>query len=578
MKIFTFITVSFLLLTNVFAQDLPHYMTDREKELYKNYQPPGTDGRDINPPPTPVRTMAEWEEVQGIIVAWTSYTSIIRQIVDYAQDEGQVFIVCSDSNAVRTYLTSGGVPLTNLKFIITPFNTVWCRDYGPWAAYSGISDSLKIIDWIYNRPRPQDDQVPVAFSNSISTPIYQAINSPNNLTHTGGNFMVDGNGTGFSSKLVLNENPSKTEAQIDDIVHSYLGLNRYIKMNTLPYDEIHHIDMHIKLLDEETLLVGQYPEGVADGPQIEANLQYVLDNFQTCYGRPYKVVRIPMPPTASGQYPPTADYFTYTNSVFVNKTVIVPVYGLALDTTALRIYRENLPGYRIVSINCASMISALGAIHCITKEIGVFEPVFISHAKLLNTLNTTTPYEVKSYIKTRSGVASANVNWRTDTTQAYNQINMTQSQDTFRASIPQQVLGTKIYYYISATSNSGRTVTKPLTAPNGYIKFAIDNKTSVQENNSIPDNFVLQQNYPNPFNPATLIKYNISAESNKHIFDISLVVYDMLGNEIKTLVNEKQNAGSYSVTFDGANLPSGIYFYKLTAGSYSDTKRMILLK
>ncbi len=55
------------------------------------------------------------------------------------------------------------------------------------------------------------------------------------------------------------------------------------------------------------------------------------------------------------------------------------------------------------------MISALGAIHCITKEIGVNEPVFISHAKLLNTLNTTTPYEVKSYIKTKSGVATAKV-------------------------------------------------------------------------------------------------------------------------------------------------------------------------
>ncbi len=178
--------------------------------------------------------MAEWEEVQGIIVAWTSYTPIIRQIVDYAQDEGLVYIVCSDSNSVKTYLTSGGVPLVNLKFIITSFNSVWCRDYGPWAAYSGISDSLKMIDWIYNRPRPLDDQVPVAFANYINVPIYQAITSPNDLTHTGGNFMVDGNGTGFSSKLVFNENPSKTESQIDNIFHSYLGLNRYIKMETLP--------------------------------------------------------------------------------------------------------------------------------------------------------------------------------------------------------------------------------------------------------------------------------------------------------------------------------------------------------
>jgi agmatine/peptidylarginine deiminase len=566
MKIILVLIITSLIACNSFAQELPHYMTDKEKELYKNYVAPGTITDDITPPPTTVRTMAEWEEVQGIIVAWTSYTTIIRQIVDYAQDEGQVFIVCSDSNSVKTFLTSGGVPLTNLKFIITTFNSVWCRDYGPWAAYSGISDSLKLIDWIYNRPRPADDQVPVGFASYMNLPIYQAISAPNDFTHTGGNFMVDGNGTGFSSKLVLNENPSKTESQINTLFNSYLGINRYIKMETLPYDEIHHIDMHIKLLDEETLLVGQYPAGVADGPQIEANLQYVLNNYQTCYGRPYKVVRIPMPPNASGQYPPSANYFTYTNSVFVNKTVIVPIYGLSQDTTALRIYRENLPGYRIVSINCASMISALGAIHCITKEIGVNEPIFFSHAKLLNTLNTTSPYEVKSYIKTKSGVSAARVYWRTDTTQSYNSVNMTQSLDTFRANIPAQTLGTKIYYYISATSNSGRTSTKPLTAPNGFIKFAIDNPTSIQSNTNTPGVYSLSQNYPNPFNPTTQLEFGIS-----NLGFVSLKIYDVLGNENKP-------SGRYTVTFDGSNLSSGIYFYKLEANDFTETKRMILLK
>jgi len=464
----------FLFVIKTNAQDLPHYMTDKEKNIYKNYSPPFINSDDINPPPTGVRTMAEWEEVQGIIIAWTSYTSILRQIVDHAQEEGLVYIVCSDSNTVRNYLTSGGVPHTNLKFVLTSYNSVWCRDYGPWAAYSGVSDSLKLIDWIYNRPRPQDDAVPVGFANFITTPLYQTTSAPNNLTATGGNFMVDGNGTGFSSKLILTENSGKTEAQIDTIMRKYMGINRYIKMNTLPFDQIHHIDMHIKLLDEETLLVGQYPAGTADGPQIEANLQYVLNNFLTCYGRPYKVVRIPMPPNGSGQYPPTANYYTYTNSVFVNKTVIVPIYGLSQDTTALRIYRENLPGYKIYGINCNSMISALGAIHCITKEIGVKEPVFISHAKIKDTVNSYGSYEIRSYIKTKSGVANAKVYWSTDTALGFNQLAMAPvAADTFSANIPSQLSGTKIYYYISAASNSGRTVTKPLPAPKGNYQFRI---------------------------------------------------------------------------------------------------------
>jgi len=391
MKIITAALFFFLTLGETYSQELNHYMSEEEKSEYRNYHALSVDIGLTGPPSAAVRTMAEWEEVQGIIVTWTSYTSIIRQIVDYAQDEGLVYIVCSDSNTVKTYLSSGGVPLVNLKFIKTSFNSVWCRDYGPWAVYSGIADSLKLIDWIYNRPRPLDDQVSVTFANFINVPIYQTTAAPDNLIGTGGNFMTDGNGTGFSSKLVLNENTGLTETQINSIMNSYMGINRYIKMDNLPYDQIHHIDMHIKLLDEETLLVGQYPAGTADGPQIEANLQYIQNNFLTCYGRPYKIVRIPMPPNTSGQYPPTANYYTYTNSVFVNKTVIVPIYGLPQDTTAMRIYRENLPGYRIVGINCSSMISALGAIHCITKEIGVNEPVFISHAKLQNRYNLPAP-------------------------------------------------------------------------------------------------------------------------------------------------------------------------------------------
>jgi hypothetical protein len=281
-----------------------------------------------------------------------------------------------------------------------------------------------------------------------------------------------------------------------------------------------------------------------------------------------------MPPSATGQYPPSSNYYTYTNSVFINKTIIVPVYGLSLDSTALRIYRENLPGYNVVSINASSMIASLGAIHCITKEIGVDEPVFFSHPKLLNTVNTSTPYEVKSYIKTSSGVASAKVYWRTDTTQAYNSVNMTMALDTFRANIPAQPFGTQIYYYISATSNSGKTNTKPITAPEGYIKFIIDNSTSVNQNLTSPESFSLSQNFPNPFNPETIIRFNIGAKSN-----VSLKIFDVNGKEILEAVNDQMNEGSYDYKFNGLNLPSGIYFYSLSAdGVLLDTKRMILLK
>ncbi len=668
-KVFLFLFV-FLFVSVNFAQDLPHQMTEEEKLIWQTYQPQ-LFPEFSDPPPTPVRTMAEWEELQGILITWTSHTFILRQIVDYAQDEGLVYIVCSDSNSVKSYLTSGGVPLINLKFLITSFNSIWVRDYGPWCVYAGVTDTLKIIDWIYNRPRPLDDAVPVYFANYSGLPIYQTTTPPYDLVATGGNFMTDGQGTGFSSKLILNENSGKTEAQINLIMNKFMGIERYIKMETLPYDQIHHIDMHMKLLDEETLLVGQYPAGVADGPQIEANLQYILNNFLTCYGRPYKVVRIPMPPE-SGQYPPSGDYRTYTNSIFVNKTVIVPTYELQYDTTALRIYREAMPGYRVVGINSNSIIPSLGAIHCIAKEIGVSEPVYISHPKLNGIITSADPIEINAYIKTKPGIANAFVYWTADTTLAYNQLTMTEvSTDTFSAFIPAQVNGTKVFYYISATSNSGKTITKPLTAPAGFYNFEISNTVPVElisfnanvENSTVmlswvtaseinnsgfqierrktqderiseweaigftngsgttlepqeysysddisdiaasklyyrlkqidfngafeysdvveieiaPMAFYLEQNYPNPFNPSTKISWQSPVGSWQ-----TLKVYDVLGREVATLVDEFRIAGSYEVEFNPEssikNPASGVYFYQLKAGAFVETKKMLFVK
>ena len=150
---------------------------------------------------------------------------------------------------------------------------------------------------------------------------------------------------------------------------------------------------------------------------------------------------------------------------------------------------------------------------------------------------------------------------------------MAQTLDTFRANIPAQALGTKIYYYISATSNSGKTSTKPLTAPAGYLKFAIDNPTSINSITSEPGKFTLSQNYPNPFNPVTRLDYSIPVQGF-----VSLKVYDALGKEVASLVNEKKNTGLYEVEFNGSGLSSGIYFYTLTADNFTETKRMILLK
>ncbi len=94
-----------------------------------------------------------------------------------------------------------------------------------------------------------------------------------------------------------------------------------------------------------------------------------------------------------------------------------------------------------------------------------------------------------------------------------------------------------------------------------------------EDHNNLPDKFSLEQNYPNPFNPSTKIEYSIP-----HSEKVTIQIYNILGKRVATLVNEEKPAGNYEIVFDGSNLPSGVYFYQIRAGSYIETRKMLLLK
>jgi hypothetical protein len=104
-------------------------------------------------------------------------------------------------------------------------------------------------------------------------------------------------------------------------------------------------------------------------------------------------------------------------------------------------------------------------------------------------------------------------------------------------------------------------------------RYVSQNSGITPINGTVPDNYSLSQNYPNPFNSMTKVKWQIL---NANIAKIT--VFDILGREVRTLVNEKLQPGTYEITFDASKLASGIYFYRLEAGNFVDTKRMILTK
>jgi hypothetical protein len=114
--------------------------------------------------------------------------------------------------------------------------------------------------------------------------------------------------------------------------------------------------------------------------------------------------------------------------------------------------------------------------------------------------------------------------------------------------------------------NRGGEIVRVLRYPYSYLATG-------ETNSSVPEKFELSQNYPNPFNPYTAIKYNVPKTSL-----VKITVYNVIGQVVKVLVNEKKSAGNYEVEFSGANLSSGAYFYKMEADDFSEVKKMVLIK
>ncbi|MBK9333059.1 MAG: T9SS type A sorting domain-containing protein [Ignavibacteria bacterium] len=133
------------------------------------------------------------------------------------------------------------------------------------------------------------------------------------------------------------------------------------------------------------------------------------------------------------------------------------------------------------------------------------------------------------------------------------------------------------YSFSSAMININAPVNIVITGKNLNPYFTNMLLTSLISGEEIPDNYKLNQNYPNPFNPRTVISFNIGQGLNISE-NVILKVYDILGNEVTTIVNGKLAPGSYSVEWDGTNVSSGVYFYKLTAGNFSEVKKMSLIK
>jgi hypothetical protein len=127
-----------------------------------------------------------------------------------------------------------------------------------------------------------------------------------------------------------------------------------------------------------------------------------------------------------------------------------------------------------------------------------------------------------------------------------------------------------IVYNVSLSETDRKSVEAYLSTKYGS---AFPTGVVGQKTGNLPAQFALEQNFPNPFNPTTVVRYQLPAASN-----VRLVVFDLLGREVSSLVNEREGPGSYEVKFDGAGLSSGVYFYRLTADNLVQTRKLMMLR
>ncbi|NWG28709.1 MAG: T9SS type A sorting domain-containing protein [Ignavibacteriaceae bacterium] len=138
---------------------------------------------------------------------------------------------------------------------------------------------------------------------------------------------------------------------------------------------------------------------------------------------------------------------------------------------------------------------------------------------------------------------------------------------------PAQCPDVRTFYFRVTVVDVGSHESPPSNQVEARLQGGPPPKIVVNPNSNELIEYSLSQNYPNPFNPTTTIDYSIKLAG-----DVTLKVYDILGTEVASLVNEVKEPGNYSVEFNAANLPSGIYVYRLTTGNFVDTKKLILLK
>ena len=352
-------------------QDLPEWRKMKYLSEEEMYMPISTRSFVETPPPTgEVRFPGEYEPMQAVMIVYPLGIPV-ELVREMAEDCKVITIVESYyQSSAQSEFQSAGVNMDNIEYLNAPTNSYWVRDFGPWYIFDGREPA--IVDNVYNRPRPYDDDIPSHFAEYWDIQMFGM-----KVVHTGGNMMQDGRGNGVSDDIVITESASQagvSEEQVYERMKAYLGIDPYHVTIDPQGDYIAHVDCWGKYLAPDKIMLARVPESNPRYPYYEEVAEYFATT-NCCWGYPYKVYRVDIP--GGSVISP------YTNSLILNKKVLVPMgSNSTYNEAALNLYREAMPGYEVIGITNNSYWDGwlnTDALHCRTRGVMDFNMLYVDH-------------------------------------------------------------------------------------------------------------------------------------------------------------------------------------------------------
>ena len=378
----------------------------------------------------------------------------------------------SDEDLIRWYMEAHEMRTDKIRFFVANGNDRWFRDCGPICFYYGDEDKLAMLDFQYDWARQLDNLLPSILHRWQGIPNYI-----NQVIWEGGNCLVDGIGGLMTSTAMIPHNQDKTGPITWD-GKNYTTI-KYTTREPLNADQCHealkgmlgqegtsfverlindggtgHIDLYADAIDENGFLFARMPETYKDWKDyatLEGNVKYMANHLMI-----NNYILQPCFSPVDEDYMPTAKW----------------------DRANIEAMKKLYPGYTFHCIDMRSYDGSGGSIHCITKQIPADNPVRILHDALYNKVNFGTLTEVpfSAFITNKSGIQKASLHYLVGDGE-WQKVDMTSNGNRWYCRVPASNFpkGKTVFYYIEATSNNGKTVTKPFTANNGgYYDFTPD--------------------------------------------------------------------------------------------------------